>query len=95
MAVVMPHGIVLYTANMPAKPVQISLELELLERIDADPETRTHGRSAFVRAAVERYLAVKERRDIDARIRAAYGTSADAQLAEVADLIGSQAWSDD
>jgi metal-responsive CopG/Arc/MetJ family transcriptional regulator len=85
----------LYTANMPAKPVQISIDAALLERIDADPEARTYGRSAFVRAAVERYLAAKTRRQIDARIRAAYQNEADATFAEMADLIGSQAWPDD
>jgi metal-responsive CopG/Arc/MetJ family transcriptional regulator len=86
---------VLYSTNMSAKPVQISLDSALIERIDADPETRSKGRSAFVRAAVERYLAAKARRAIDARIRAAYDRQADAHLAETADLIGSQAWPDD
>lgn len=36
---------------MAAKPVQISLDPELLEKIDADPEARERGRSAFVREA--------------------------------------------
>lgn len=38
---------------MSAKPVQISVETELLERIDRDPEARAKGRSAFIRSAVE------------------------------------------
>lgn len=80
---------------MAAKPVQISLEVDLLERIDADPETKTRGRSAFVRAAVERYLAAKERRRIDAQIAAAYARGADKALAEARDLIDAQAWPDD
>jgi metal-responsive CopG/Arc/MetJ family transcriptional regulator len=37
---------------MTAKPGQISLDLELLEKIDTDPEARERGRSAFVREAV-------------------------------------------
>jgi metal-responsive CopG/Arc/MetJ family transcriptional regulator len=81
-----------YGANMAAKPVQISIDFELLRRIDADPETRENGRSAFVRSAVSSYLAAKERREIDAAIRAAYGRAAGAMEAEVADLMDAQAW---
>ena len=33
------HMILLYDGNMSAKPVQVSLDLGLLRRIDADPET--------------------------------------------------------
>jgi metal-responsive CopG/Arc/MetJ family transcriptional regulator len=80
---------------MPAKPVQISLEIDLLERIDADAETRQLGRSAFIRAAVERYLAGKARRQVDARIAAAYEKKAGASLAEIADLVEGQSWPDD
>jgi hypothetical protein len=29
-----------YVDTMPAKPVQVSIDLDLLRRIDADPETR-------------------------------------------------------
>ena len=77
---------------MSAKPVQVSIDLDLLRRIDADPETRKKGRSAFIRAAVSSYLAAKRRREIDAAIRAAYGRAADAMEAEVADLMDAQAW---
>jgi metal-responsive CopG/Arc/MetJ family transcriptional regulator len=80
---------------MPAKPVQISLDVELLERIDEDPETRAEGRSAFVRKAVEGYLAAKKRRDIDARIAAAYQGKADRAFAEISDLLDAQAWPDE
>lgn len=80
---------------MAAKPVQVSLETELLDRVDADPETRAHGRSAFVRSAISQYLAAKERRQIDARIVAAYRGQASDALAEVADLMDAQAWPDD
>lgn len=77
---------------MPAKPVQISIDEGLLERIDADPEAREKGRSAFVRAAVRFYLSAKERREIEDRLVAAYEGEADAMADEVAELIGSQEW---
>lgn len=80
---------------MAAKPVQISLDTDLLERIDADPETRSRGRSAFIRSAVERYLAAKERRDIDRRIAAAYRGQADTMLRDISDLMDAQQWPDD
>jgi metal-responsive CopG/Arc/MetJ family transcriptional regulator len=80
---------------MPVKPVQISIDTALLERIDADPETRTRGRSAFMRSAIERYLAAKERRQIDAQIAAAYGDRPEALLAEIADMVDAQAWPDE
>jgi metal-responsive CopG/Arc/MetJ family transcriptional regulator len=77
---------------MAAKPVQISIDADLLRRIDQDPETRKKGRSAFVRSAVSSYLAAKRRRETDAAIRAAYGDSADDMAAEVAELMDAQAW---
>lgn len=60
------------TANMAAKPVQISIDTKLLARVDRDPQTKRHGRSAFIRAALEHYLAEKERQAIGAKIREAY-----------------------
>ena len=81
-----------YNDTMPAKAVQISVDLELLRRIDADPETREKGRSAFVRSAVSSYLAAKRRKEIDSAIGAAYGGVADAMEAEVSDLLDAQAW---
>jgi metal-responsive CopG/Arc/MetJ family transcriptional regulator len=80
---------------MPAKPVQISLDADLLARVDADPETRTRGRSAFIRAAVEGYFAAKRRREIDQKIVAACAGQADDMLGEIRDLIEVQAWPDD
>ena len=77
---------------MAAKPVQISIDTELLERIDADPETRAHGRSAFVRSAIERYLRARKRQQLDAQIAAAYQGRADVLLAEIEDLLEAQAW---
>lgn len=84
-----------YPTNMAAKPVQISIDLELLHRIDADRETREKGRSAFIRSAVSSYLRDKQRREIDAAIGAAYAGAADAMGAEVSGLLDAQAWPDD
>lgn len=80
---------------MAARPVQVSIDHELLERIDADPEVRERGRSAFVRSAVELYLKAKERREIDEQIERGYRGQADALFAEVEDLLDRQAWPDD
>jgi metal-responsive CopG/Arc/MetJ family transcriptional regulator len=76
----------------PARAVQISIDEELLARIDEDPEARLHGRSAFVRSALRRYLQAKERARIDDALRAAYGGRADEALADIEPLIESQAW---
>jgi metal-responsive CopG/Arc/MetJ family transcriptional regulator len=81
-----------YLSYMGAKPVQISLDGELLRRIDRDPEAKKLGRSAFVRNAVSAYLQAKERRDIDAAIRKAYRATADDLVDEVEDLLRAQAW---
>jgi predicted transcriptional regulator len=50
--------------------VQVSLDRELLERIDRDAEVRRNGRSAFIRTAVERQLAFEERRQVEAQLAA-------------------------
>jgi len=81
-----------YTLYMAAKPVQVSLDGDLLRRIDRDPEAKKLGRSAFIRNAVSTYLQAKERRDIDAAIRKAYAAKADDLVAEVEELMGVQAW---
>ncbi len=78
--------------RMASKPVQISLDQELLRRIDRDPETRKRGRSAFIRNAVVTYLRAKERREVDEAIRRAYEGTSDEMLSEVETLIGAQAW---
>ena len=82
----------MYVTNMAAKPVQLSIDTELLQRIDRDPEARAKGRSAFVRSAVEVYLEAKRRRDVDERLATAYAGQADAMLEEVVELLGGQAW---
>ncbi|MCY4598499.1 MAG: ribbon-helix-helix protein, CopG family [Acidobacteria bacterium] len=77
---------------MPARPVQVSMDTELLRRIDADPEVRQRGRSMFIRSAVEMYLRAKRRREIDAQITSAYAERADELLEEVVDLTVAQEW---
>jgi metal-responsive CopG/Arc/MetJ family transcriptional regulator len=79
-------------AIMAAKPVQVSVDETLLARIDADPEAKRVGRSAFIRAAVELYLQARRRRDVDALIHGAYDSEADAMLEEIEELMGGQAW---
>jgi metal-responsive CopG/Arc/MetJ family transcriptional regulator len=79
---------------MAARPVQISMDQELLQRIDEDPETQEKGRSAFIRSAVESYFSAKERQEIEARLVQAYAGQADALLQEVEDLLEAQTWSE-
>ena len=81
-----------YTLYMAAKPVQVSLDGDLLRRIDRDPEAKKLGRSAFIRNAVSTYLQAKERRDIDAAIRKAYAGKAGDLVDEVQELMRAQAW---
>lgn len=85
----------LHNAIMAVKPVQISMDGELLRKVDADPEAREKGRSAFIRSAVRLYLSAKERRRVDERISQAYSGQADGMLDEISDLVGAQAWPED
>lgn len=78
--------------NMSAKPVQISVDRELLARIDRDPKTKKEGRSAFIRDAVLLYLDAKRRRDIDQSIRSAFAGKHDELLADVEAMLEGQAW---
>jgi metal-responsive CopG/Arc/MetJ family transcriptional regulator len=80
---------------MAAKAVQVSIDTDLLRRIDADPEARRRGRSAFIRSAFELYLIARERREVDSRLARAYQGQADALLAEIEDLLGEQSWPSD
>jgi metal-responsive CopG/Arc/MetJ family transcriptional regulator len=84
--------IMLYNDNMGAKAVQISLDSELLKRIDRDAEAKRLGRSAFIRSAVELYLREKVRRRTDDEIRRAYGGRADEMSVESEAFLGAQAW---
>jgi len=77
---------------MAARPVQISLDEALLQRIDADPQTKAKGRSAFIREAILRHLRAREREAVDEAIMRAYDGEADAMLSEIEDLMQSQVW---
>lgn len=76
------------------KAVQFTIDPELLRRIDADPEVKQKGRSAFLRHAVEEYLRRKQEDAIDASYRRAYGrhTNDDDDLLVAPEL---RAWPDD
>lgn len=84
-------GSLWYTSNM-VKPIQFSIDADLLERIDTDPEAREKGRSAFLRTAASFYLEAKERRRLEQQISAAYAGEAEAMVSEIAELIGVQDW---
>jgi predicted RNA-binding protein YlxR (DUF448 family) len=68
------------------------MDMDLLDRIDRDPEVQERGRSAFIRSAVELYLTAKRRRAIDDQIARAYEGQADSLQDEIVDLMGDQAW---
>jgi len=77
---------------MAARSVQISLDETLLREIDRRKETKQHGRSAFIRKAVQLYIELDRRREIDAAYARAYGDRRDEVLDEFADLLKSQTW---
>lgn len=77
---------------MPTRPVQLSIDEDLLQRVDADPEARSRGRSAFVRSAIRLYLEAKRRRSVDEAILRAYDGKDDVLLAEIEEMIGAQSW---
>lgn len=85
----------LYVANMAAKPVQVSIDSDLLMRIDRDPEAQERGRSAFIRSAVELYLAAKGRREIELQLVRAYSGRADNMLDEISEMLNHQSWPND
>lgn len=55
------------------KSIQITVDDDLLQRLDADADVRRDGRSAVIRRAAEAYLASAERRRIAEAYRRAYG----------------------
>ncbi len=80
---------------MATRPVQVTIDDDLLAAVDADAEAKERGRSAFIRSALRLYLQAKGRRAIDAQIRAAYGEQADSMVSEIEDLMEQQTWPDD
>ena len=77
---------------MPARSVQISIDEDLLRKIDGQPETKEHGRSAFIRSAVRLYLEVQQRRARDRAYAQGYGGGAGEVWDEFSELIAGQAW---
>ena len=57
------------------KPIQITIDEDLLRRLDADEEVRRDGRSAVLRRAAFEYLRRKRRRAIAEAYERAYGRS--------------------
>ncbi len=80
---------------MAARSVQISLDEELLRRVDRLPEARRRGRSKMIASALRLYLEARRRRDIDEAIRDAYRGESRAMLREVEQLMERQAWPDE
>lgn len=76
---------------MTARSVQISLDPALLARIDRHSLSRRHGRSAFIRAAIEAYLAAERRRLDDEAYKRGYARTERLE-SELAPLMEGQAW---
>ncbi len=55
------------------KAVQVMLDEELLERLDADREVQSKGRSAVLRRAALAYLEHRRRQEIAEQYQRAYG----------------------
>ena len=58
--------------NIHMKAVQITLDEELLAKLDTDPEVRRDGRSAVLRRAAREYLARRQREVIARQYQEAY-----------------------
>lgn len=56
------------------KAIQITMDEDLLRRLDESDETKRDGRSAVLRRAAEEYLLRRERARIRERYEAAYGS---------------------
>lgn len=69
-----PHGA---TYNIAMKTIQITMDEELLARLDKAEEVQKIGRSAVLRRATSEYLARQSRVEIARQYRKAYGANAD------------------
>ena len=58
------------------KTIQITVDEELLARLDRHADVRQHGRSAVLRRAAAEYLARRRRAEITSQYREGYGTHA-------------------
>ena len=59
------------------KTIQITIDPELLNKIDNDEEAKQAGRSAFLRQAVRYYLEQKRRKSISEKYRSGYSQGLD------------------
>jgi len=57
------------------KAIQITVDDELLERLDSDPEVKELGRSAVFRRAVDAYLRQRRKKQIADAYRRGYAKS--------------------
>jgi metal-responsive CopG/Arc/MetJ family transcriptional regulator len=58
---------------MYMKAIQVTLDEDLLARLDADEEVRRDGRSAVIRRATAEYLRARRRQAISMAYARAYG----------------------
>lgn len=79
---------------MYMKAIQITMDEELLRRLDATPEVQRDGRSAVLRRAAEEYLLRRQRAQVKERYQSAYGEGGGLG-AEFADWEGQGAWPDE
>ena len=61
------------TYNIAMKTIQITMDEELLARLDKSEEVQQIGRSAVLRRAAAEYLARQSRREIARQYQEAYG----------------------
>ncbi len=61
---------------MYMKAIQVTMDDDLLARLDADDEVRRDGRSAVLRRAADEYLRKRRRRAIADQYARAYGRGA-------------------
>lgn len=61
---------------MGMKPIRVTFDDALLERLDRHPAVRERGRSAVLREATAEFLAREDAEEIDRRYVAGYGGAA-------------------
>jgi len=54
------------------KTIQITIDMDLLNKIDNDEESKAKGRSAFLRQAIRYYLEQKRLKSISEKYRSGY-----------------------
>ena len=74
------------------KPLQITMDEELLARLDADEEVQRDGRSAVIRRAIAEYLKARRRKRTAESYRRGYAAGVSEDLAEWVTEVG---WPDE